>query len=164
MTHVMTSFKWIHRVDLWFHVSYENVCEMCNMISILYWSVLTSAKWGEHINAKYAINRLLHILHINLHISAYFPCIFFAYLTNTVYIFAYFLHISFPSPRVAGACWRGGTTLLPRLCRALCTVCWVIADPVASRAALSSDGPVIENGGRLVGSGHWPGRLTSPPR
>ena len=46
------------------------------------------------INAKYAIYRLLHMLHIKLHISAYFHCTFFAYLTNTVYIFAYFLHIS----------------------------------------------------------------------
>ena len=36
--------------------------------------------------------RLLHMLHIKLHISAYFHCIFIAYLTNTVYIFAYFLH------------------------------------------------------------------------
>ena len=55
-----------------------------------------SAKWGVHINAKYAIYRLLHMLHITLHISAYFHCIFFAYLTNTVYIFAYYdlLHIS----------------------------------------------------------------------
>ena len=156
MTHVMTSFKWIHRVDLWFHVSYENVCEMCNMISILYWSVFTSAKWGEHINAKYAINRLLHILHINLHISAYFPCIFFAYLTNTVYIFAYFLHISFPSPRVAGACWRGGATLLPRLCRALCTVCW------PSRQQSSFRWP--SHWKRAPPGGLWPGRLTSPPR
>ena len=38
--------------------------------------------------------RLLHMLHIKLHISAYFHCIFIAYLTNTVYKFAYFLHIS----------------------------------------------------------------------
>ena len=49
-----------------------------------------------HINAKYAIYRLLHILHIKLHISAYFKfrCIFFAYSTKTVYIFACFVHIS----------------------------------------------------------------------
>ena len=40
-----------------------------------------------------AIYRLGHILHINLHISAYFFCIFFAYSTNTVYIIASFLHI-----------------------------------------------------------------------
>ena len=53
----------------------------------------SSAKWGVHINAIYAIYRLMHILHIKLHISAYFHCIFFAYLTNTVYIFAYFVHI-----------------------------------------------------------------------
>ena len=52
----------------------------------------SSAKWGVHINAKYAMYRLLHMLHIKLHISAYFHCIFIAYLTNTVYIFAYFLH------------------------------------------------------------------------
>ena len=52
-----------------------------------------SAKWGVHINAKYAIYILLHILDINLLISAYFPCIFFAYLTNIVYIFAYFFCI-----------------------------------------------------------------------
>ena len=38
-----------------------------------------SAKWGVHINAKYAIYRLLHMLHIKLHISAYFHCIFFAH-------------------------------------------------------------------------------------
>ena len=52
----------------------------------------SSAKWGVHINAKYAIYRLLHMLHIKLHISAYFHCIFFAYFTNTVtvYTFAYF--------------------------------------------------------------------------
>ena len=36
----------------------------------------------------------LHMLHIKLHISAYFHRIFIAYLTNTVYIIAYFLHIS----------------------------------------------------------------------
>ena len=47
----------------------------------------------QKLKAKYAIYRLLHILHIKLHISAYFHCIFFAYLTNTVNIFAYFLHI-----------------------------------------------------------------------
>ena len=43
----------------------------------------TSAKWGVHINAIYAIYRLMHSLHIKLHISAYFHCIFFAYSTNT---------------------------------------------------------------------------------
>ena len=38
----------------------------------------------------------MHILHIKLHFSAYFHCIFFAYSssTTTVYIIAYFLHIS----------------------------------------------------------------------
>ena len=49
------------------------------------WPISVSAKWGVHINAKYAIYGLLHMLHIKLHISAYFYCIFSAYLTNTVY-------------------------------------------------------------------------------
>ena len=39
-----------------------------------------SAKWGVHINAKYAIYRLLHMLHITLHISAYFHCNFFLHI------------------------------------------------------------------------------------
>ena len=43
-------------------------------------------QWGVHINAIYAIYRLMHIFHIKLHISAYFQCIFFAYLTITVFI------------------------------------------------------------------------------
>ena len=41
-----------------------------------------SAKWGVHINAKYAIHRLLHILHIKLHIFALFHCIFFAFVAR----------------------------------------------------------------------------------
>ena len=45
------------------------------------WRAVSSAKWIVHINVKYAKNGLLHIWHINLHISAYFLCIFFAYLT-----------------------------------------------------------------------------------
>ena len=38
------------------------------------------------MHAKCAMYRLLHILHINMRISAYFHGIFFAYSTNTVYI------------------------------------------------------------------------------
>ena len=42
--------------------------------------VLTSAKWGVHINAIYAIYRLMHI-------SAYFHCIFFAVrLIKSIYL------------------------------------------------------------------------------
>ena len=49
--------------------------------------VLTSAKWGVHINAIYAIYRLMHNLHIKLHISAYFHCIFFAVrLIKSIYL------------------------------------------------------------------------------
>ena len=54
----------------------------------------TSAKWRVHIHAMYAIYRLMQILHIKLHICAYFHCTFFAFSINAVYIIAYFLHIS----------------------------------------------------------------------
>ena len=59
--------------------------------------ITKSAKWGVHINAIYAIYRLLHIFHIKLHISAYFHCIFFCIfdfysLYNCIFL-AYFLHI-----------------------------------------------------------------------
>ena len=78
-----TSAKW----ELHINAKYIEVNgKICN--------IQTSAYYMQKLKAKYAIYRLLHILHIKLHISAYFHCIFFAYLTNTVYIFAYFLHIS----------------------------------------------------------------------
>ena len=49
-----------------------------------------SAKWGVHINAIYAIYRLMHILHIKLHIfTAYFLHI---RLIQSIYC-AYLLHI-----------------------------------------------------------------------
>ena len=55
------------------------------------------SKVGSAYKCKICIYGRLHMLHIKLHISAYFHCIFLAYLTNTVYVFAYFfayfLHI-----------------------------------------------------------------------
>ena len=62
-----------------------------------HWLVQTSAaanwaKWKVQINVKYAINGLLHIWHIKLHILHFFTA-FFACLTNTVYIFAYLMPI-----------------------------------------------------------------------
>ena len=73
--------------------------------------IRASAKRGVHINAKYAIYRLLHTLHIKLHISAYFhyiflhiwllqciylpiSCIFLAYYWQYLHIFSIYLHIT----------------------------------------------------------------------
>ena len=59
-----------------------------------------SAKWGVHIYVKYAKYGLVHILHISLHIFAYFYCIFLHILYREVHISTYlrifyciFLHI-----------------------------------------------------------------------
>ena len=55
-----------------------------------------SGKGGVHINAKYAIYKLLHMLHIKLYISAYFYCIFLhVWLIESRYLHIYCIFLAY---------------------------------------------------------------------
>ena len=75
-----TSAKW----ELHINAKYIEVNgKICN--------IQTSAYYMQKLKAKYAIYRLLHILHIKLHISAYFHCIFLH--IRLTWIQSIYLHI-----------------------------------------------------------------------